>query len=706
MVLIGDKPFYYVEEITEQMIFDVLADVEIVRHKDVQLLNCPVSFDTETSSITDPNGDKHGILYLWQMDINGLCFYGRTCEQFREFIDYLTFILYLNDKFRMVIYIQNLSFEFQWLRKYFTWTSVFARESRKPMKAVIYGFEFRCSYFLSGYSLSKIAENLHSHSIRKLAEKMDYSLIRTPDTELTYDELSYSLNDVVILEYYIAEEIERNGHIGKIPLTQTGYVRRYCKEHCLPTKDKKARKKYVTAVQNLTIEPEEYPALKRAFAGGFTHANARYVGKVVGDVTSFDFCSSYPAVMVMERFPMGKGIKYQPKTKEEFEHLIATHCCIFDVTFYGIIQREDVYDTPISYSKCYNIDGEIVNNGRVAYANKLSMWITEVDFSYLQRFYEWDKMEVGYMWCYMRQYLPTPFVDCILKFYEDKTQLKNVAGKEVEYMHGKQMLNSSFGMTVTDIMPDEVIYDSLSGEWDSCKPLPESIEKYNKKVERFLFYPWGVYVTAYARRNLFSGIYACGKDYVYSDTDSVKIRNYENHRAYFEEYNNQVATKMKSAMEYHGFDISRIEPKDIKGKKHVLGIWDFDGHYDQFKTLGAKRYMTKSGDSWGLTVAGTSKKKSMDYFLSASVHNGCSPFDLFNENAIVPKGYSGRQISSYIDYEETLEVTDYQGHTGTFTVPSALHLSETEYSFSISAEFANFLNGIENDNNEKGFFLL
>ena len=304
MVLIDDKPFYYVEEITEQMIFDVLADVEIVRHKDVRLLNCPVSFDTETSSITDPNGDKHGILYLWQMDINGLCFYGRTCEQFKEFIDYLTFILDLNDKFRMVVYIQNLSFEFQWLRKYFTWSSVFARESRKPMKAVLYGFEFRCSYFLSGYSLSKIAENLHSHSIRKLTEKMDYSLIRTPETELTYDELSYSLNDVVILEYYIAEEIERNGHIGKIPLTQTGYVRRYCKEHCLPTKDKKARKKYVTAVQNLTIEPEEYPALKRAFAGGFTHANARYVGKVVEDVTSFDFCSSYPAVMVMERFPI------------------------------------------------------------------------------------------------------------------------------------------------------------------------------------------------------------------------------------------------------------------------------------------------------------------------------------------------------------------------------------------------------------------
>ena len=42
MVLIDDKPFYYVEEITEQMIFDVLADVEIVRHKDVRLLNFPV----------------------------------------------------------------------------------------------------------------------------------------------------------------------------------------------------------------------------------------------------------------------------------------------------------------------------------------------------------------------------------------------------------------------------------------------------------------------------------------------------------------------------------------------------------------------------------------------------------------------------------------------------------------------------------------
>ena len=34
----------------------------------------------------------------------------------------------------------------------------------------------------------------------------------------------------------------------------------------------------------------------------------------------------------------------------------------------------------------------------------------------------------------------------------------------------------------------------------------KEIDNYNKSYNRFLYYPWGVFVTAYARHNLWSGI--------------------------------------------------------------------------------------------------------------------------------------------------------------------------------------------------------
>lgn len=698
MELINGKQFYMVDEVHATDILNVMHGVKVVRTRNRNreagvsqaYYNCPVSFDTETTSITDPDESKHGILYLWQMDINGLCLYGRTMEEFRAFCDLLTDTLHLSEDKRLIIYVHNLGYEFQWMRMYFDWQTVFARESHKPMKAISGGLEFRCSYILSGYSLAKVAENLHSHSIRKLTENMDYSLIRTPDTDLTHEELAYALNDVQILEYYIAEEIERCGNISKIPLTQTGYVREYCKKACTRGKDWQRKR---DKMLSMTIEEDEYEALKYAFQGGFTHASATKVGKVHKDVRSYDFASSYPAVMVAEEYPMSKGVKTRVNGVEDFDKLLNGNNVIFLARFTGIMAKA-VPDHPISESKCLKLTNPIIDNGRVCYGEELIMWLTEVDYSYLGDFYDWDTLEIGTCWVYKKDYLPTDFIGCCLKLYEDKTTLKGVEGKEVEYMHGKQMLNSMYGMTVTDIMPEEVVYDSISGDWSKSKPASEMLEQYNNKKTRFLSYPWGVYVTAYARRNLMTGILACGDDYIYADTDSVKITNADGHQWYFDAYNRQLEHKLEKAMRHHGFDLERIRPKDIKGRPHTLGIWDFDGDYDEFKTLGAKRYMVREGNKYKLTVAGCAKKSAMAWIEQEAVKEHCTPFDLFGEGLVVPAGHSGRSISTYIDYPETITVTDYQGNTGTYHTPTCLHLSETEYSLNISDRYKEYLLGI------------
>ena len=84
-----------------------------------------------------------------------------------------------------------------------------------------------------------------------------------------------------------------------------------------------------------------------------------------------------------------------------------------------------------------------------------------------------------------------------------------------------------------------------------------------------------------------------GNDYVYSDTDSVKILNYKNHLKYFEKYNENILKKLKYMCNVYEIDISLLSPKNMKGEVKPLGVWDFEHIYDKFKTLGAKRYIVE-----------------------------------------------------------------------------------------------------------------
>ena len=58
-------------------------------------------------------------------------------------------------------------------------------------------------------------------------------------------------------------------------------------------------------------------------------------------------------------------------------------------------------------------------------------------------------------------------------------------------------------------------------------------------------------------------------------------------------------------------DIERFMPKDTKGKKHPLGVFEKDAEYSQFITQGAKKYayIDKKDYKIHITVSGIPKKK-------------------------------------------------------------------------------------------------
>jgi len=216
--------------------------------------------------------------------------------------------------------------------------------------------------------------------------------------------------------------------------------------------------------------------------------------------------------------------------------------------------------------------------------------------------------------------------------------------------------------------------------------------KHNESMNRFLFYPWGVFVTAYARRNLFTGIYVCGNDYVYSDTDSIKLTNGELYRDYFTEYNRLAERKLKAACEHHGIPFELCSPRTIEGKAKMLGVWDFEGVYSRFKTLGAKRYMTEKDGEISLTVSGVNKKAAIPYLKNVY---GDDIFKAFSDYLQIPPQATGKNIHTYIDYEIEGNLTDYKGHTAHFDELSAVHLEETGYTMNLSVMYLDYLRGIK-----------
>lgn len=667
----------------------------------VKVYEVPAAFDIETTSFYVDNA-KAAIMYEWTFGINGNVIIGRTWEEFETMIDTIVKHLHLADDKRLIIYVHNLSFEFQFIRKHFKWIKIFAIDTRKPIYAITdSGIEFRCSYLLSGYSLAKLSDELQKYPVKKMSGDLDYSLMRHCKTILTDKELKYCENDVRVVMAYIKERIEIDGGIIKIPHTKTGYVRNYCRNACLYTGTNHKRNvgkyaSYHNLMDALTLEVDEYMQLKRAFQGGFTHANALYSEQELDNVASYDFTSSYPYVMVSEMFPMSKGRLVNGNGKlhstTEFYSLLKHYCCVFDVRIYGIMTKVP-FENPISRSRCFGVKNEVIDNGRIVCADELSTTITEQDYFIFSYFYSWDKIEIANFRVYEKAYLPTDFVKSILKLYSDKTTLKGVKGKEVEYLAGKGMLNATYGMAVTDICRDENVYtENHIWETESCD-VAKSIDDYNNSKKRFLFYPWGVWVTAYARRNLFTGIIELENDYVYSDTDSVKVLNHEKHKEYFENYNKQCRAKLEMACKYHKIPFESVEPSTIKGVKKLLGVWDFEGVYKRFKTLGAKRYMVEeSNGDISMTVSGVNKNVAVPYLIDTYGKEGI--FAAFDDSLLIPPDYTGKNTHTYIDDIQKGILIDYNGVECDFEELSGVHLEKAEYSLSMSIAYLDYIRGV------------
>lgn len=643
-----------------------LYDYPIIRHHKNTYVNIEAAFDIETTNIYckrrmeckkmrrgECNGDKcrHWIkptsyMYHWQACIGNDVIFGRTWEEYQYFVKKVALTLGLSNRKRLVFYVHNLGFEFQFLRSYFEFTEVFAREKRRPMKAVAGGIEYRCSYMLSNMSLAKFCENTPNVIHGKLKGSFDYDKIRTSKTPLTEQEKAYCFNDVKGLAECIHEYLKEDT-IGSIPLTSTGFVRRDCRNAW------KKNKKNKRNMQKNALTYEQYLLCKEAFRGGNTHANHVYADKIIRNVKSVDIASSYPYVLMTKRYPT-KFVRENPAKLKQYctdEWSFLVKC-----RFRGVKYKGTCNIPYIPVSKTIRESDEngnliprklLLDNGRILTADRIVMTLTNIDLEIIYQEYDIESMEVSEFHVARNEYIEPELREKILEYFHAKSTLKGVSGKEYEYMKSKNKLNGIYGMMVTDILMDDVLYEN---GWKDAEEKTEdekrkALSSYYKNPNSFLTYQVGVWVTAYARQSLQNMLTRTGADTVYCDTDADKFIG--DHSQDIKEINEAIIAEIKNAP---------IPPHVThNGRDYYMGLFEDDGEYEEFITLGAKKYCVNKHGKISTTVAGLGKTEGAARITELGIRHFCHGTVFFP---------SGRLNAYYNDYSETIYIQGEKIETG------------------------------------------
>ena len=618
--------------------------------------------------------------------------FGRRWEEFLTLLynlrSYLDLGESINDKGqtvekRLVVFIHNLSYEFQFMKDFLQIDSIFATENHKLLKFTSQFIEFRCSYRLSNRSLSNFCENSLGCTYYKLIDSYDYRKLRTPNTPLTLTEKQYCYLDVRGLCQCIDAALQEDD-MTTLPLTSTGYVRRDYRNAMKKNKDN--RKQFL----DIKLNAREYEMLRRAFRGGNTHANRYYSNTIQENVYSYDISSSYPAYMMTGYFPVTKFTRVTLDTKAKLDYYTSKYCVVMDVAFKTVDLKDDQVIPYIDIAHCRHKTNIVNDNGRVLHADYIEMTLTEIDLDIIRRTYNIGGFMIIDAMYSERGKLPKEFREQLLNLYDDKTLLKDIEGREYDYGKSKNKVNGSFGMLVTAIDHEEISYNPDTMEWDSNTPdMTAALGDFYKSRNSFLSYQWGVYVTAGARKRLQDMLDIVGMDVVYIDTDSIKFIG-ERHIKEFEQKNKELI-ELAENNDLRAYsdraivneeEMEKCPPECLKyidGKPYhrfYLGTWDNDGNYLRFKTLGAKKYayekMKKGKKVFEITVSGMGKVK------GAKAVGCLENFNIGEEFHDV-----GRTISWFND-EKPHKIT-IEGCT--FTTASNIGITDTTYTLGVTNEY-------------------
>ncbi len=560
-----------------------------------------------------------------------------------------------------VFYAHNMPYDWVFLERFMinAWDKPISQLNVKPHYPINIKFSngiiLKDSLILFQRSLEKVAKDFDVEH-KKAVGEWDYSKIRhQKKASFTKDELEYIEHDTLAgVEALDKLKNQLGKKIYNMPYTATGIPREEVKIRA----GKQAHQNYLKLKPTFDI----YQILEAVYHGGFTHANRHLINQLLHYVWCYDFASSYPFVMLSEKYPMEQFTPHSNCAPELILKGQSTYAWafLFIATDIKIKHYEDGMPS-LQYSKCVDVINPILDNGRILQAEYAEIWLTEQDLAVIYEKYNWKSAICTNVYQSRKDFLPRWFTDYVFECFEKKTLLKG--GDKVAYALAKARLNSLYGMCVQKCIQEEIEEDFETGEFNvkEGQDLKQLYEEYTNQRSKVLPYQWGVWVTAYAFRNLFELgkciDYDGGGSWIYSDTDSIYSDKWDLKKV--EAYNERCKRKLQA----NGYGCV-----NFNGREWWLGVAETNGNedlYTEFKVQGAKRYAGRQAADGELhiTVAGVPKKGACE------LDNDLNKF----EKGLIFRGTkTGKKAHTYI-YEEI-----YKDEFGNWT-GNSIDLSPCDY---------------------------
>lgn len=569
----------------------------------VEYVKSFLCFDIET---THEKIDGVDVIYTWHWSVLDSDYNYHTCTSWSDFYDYI-YSYYQSHatkgENRLIVYVHNLAYEMEAIIRNLTghdFTSGFYMDTHEPLYFILDEvLEFRCSYKLTNKSLAACGKDV---GLDKL--EMNYSDVVKPNEKLPEDKEAYTYRDVEIMVAKIKQLEQQEGKpFYKFPFTNTGFLRDELRE--VMSKDYKWRKMF----KNTRLDYDTYVMCRKAFQGGYTHANFIYAGQTQENVDSFDFGSAYPFAIATEKFPVSPLKELKGANIYDLKRLMNSDSYLFIGTFTFMDAKAKGTMTYLSTSRCEISDDATLDNGRIYRVGMCRTTCTSLDLAIILRMYNIKKIRVDKVYYCRADYLPSGIVNTMFKYYQAKQELKGVEGQELNYMKAKNRVNSFYGMFVQDPIHDVI---TLADTKWACTTtaitnrdeIESQLGKFYKSYRSFLPYQIGIFIPAYTRYHLLHDIVSkIDRNVIYCDTDSAKVLRREEIMDVVNEYNEFARYKIKLAIERYNCQTTFPD----------LGIFDWEtekeGAWAKFKTYGAKKYIVETAKGkLEMTVSGLSKK--------------------------------------------------------------------------------------------------
>ena len=384
----------------------------------------------------------------------------------------------------------------------------------------------------------KVSQIAKSYGIKEQKTEIDYKMFRPIGYELTDKEKEYITNDVIIVAKALDDMINKQGQTALTISSDalSDFKHRLANVPRGTTKDKeRAEECFRQWFPELTLEADTF--IRRAYKGGYTYANPKFAGQVVGRGLVYDVNSLYPSCMRDCYLPYDVPIYFKgvPEPTKDYPLFITHFKCTFKIKPKHLPTIQ------------------LKNNSRFIETEYLTevdtveeLFLTNVDLKLFEEHYDIFDLE----------FIDGFYFKARVGFFEDYIEywgnIKKTTKDKGKRQLAKLMLNSLYGKfasTTSGMMKEPFLNEEEEVKYTQVE----------KETRPPVYTALACFTTAWARNKMIRSAQACFDRFLYCDTDSLHVL---------------------------GLDVP-----DIDIHESELGFWKCEGIFSQAKYLRPKTYL-------------------------------------------------------------------------------------------------------------------